>query len=61
MFSILDTTEELECNEIVMPLPHTGLLSMFSRGIVATVKRQQRDDPVMAVACNGIAEGVGVN
>lgn len=61
VFSILDTAEELECDEIVMPLPHTGLLSVFSRDIVAAVKRQQRDVPVVAINCNGIAEDVGFN
>lgn len=61
VFSILDTAEELECDEIVMPLPPTGLLSVFSCDIVAAVKRQRRDVPIVAVNCNGIAEGVGVN
>ena len=31
VFSILDTAEELECDEIVMPLPPTGLISVFSK------------------------------
>ena len=60
-FSILDTAEETDCDEIVMPLPSTGFCGFFSRDIVAAVKRRQRNIPVVAVNCDGIAEDVGVN
>ena len=55
VFSILDTAEELECDEIVMPLPHTGLLSLLSRDIVTAVRRRQRGVQVTTVERNGIA------
>ena len=61
VFSILDTAEEADCDEIAMPLPNMGLSSIFSRDIVAAVGRQQRDVPVVAINCDGIAEGVDVN
>lgn len=61
VFSILDTAEEMECDEIVMPLAHNGLLSVLSRDIVATVRRQQRDIPVVTINREGKAEGYGVN
>ena len=49
VFSILDTAEELQCDEIVLPLPHHGLGTLFSRDIVAAVARRQRDIPVVTV------------
>lgn len=55
VFSILDTAEELECDEIVMPLSPSGLLSVFSRDIVAAVRRRQRDVRVTLVEQNGVA------
>lgn len=55
VFLILDTAEELECDEIVMPLPHTGLLSVFSRDIVTSVLRRQRGVQLTLVDRNGVA------
>ena len=55
VFSILDTAEELECDEIVMPMPQTGLLSLLSRDIVTAVQRGQRGVQVTTVGRNGIA------
>lgn len=55
VFLILDTAEELECDEIVMPLPPTGLLSVFSRDIVTSVLRRQRGVQLTMVDRNGAA------
>lgn len=52
VFSILDTAEELDCDEIVMPVSTTWLASLFSCGVVNTVIRQQRSVPVVVV--NGL-------
>lgn len=54
VFSILDTAEELECDEIVMPEPKKGLTSIFSRDIVYAVMLQQRDVPIVAVNSDGM-------
>ena len=55
VFSILDTAEELECDEIVMPEPHTGLLGVLSRNIVSSVLRRQRGVQLTMVDRNGAA------
>ena len=57
VFSILDAAEELDCDEIVMPAPHTGLSSMFSRDLVAAAIKRRRDIPVVTVDCEGISGG----
>lgn len=54
VFSILDTAEEADCDEIAMPLPNKGFCSFFSRDIVAAVKNQQRGIPVVTVDRDGI-------
>ncbi|MDK9712553.1 MAG: universal stress protein [Sulfuritalea sp.] len=48
-FSILDTAEELACDEIAMPKPSNCLLQWLSNNISQTVKRQQRTVPVIFV------------
>jgi nucleotide-binding universal stress UspA family protein len=53
VFSILDTAEELQCDEIVLPLPHHGLGTLFSRDLVAAVTRGQRGIPVVTVDQSG--------
>jgi hypothetical protein len=58
VFSILDTAEETDCDEIAMPMPKTGLPSLFSRDLVGAVMRQQRDTPVIAVNGNGIPQRI---
>lgn len=55
VFSILDTAEELECDEIVMPEPYTGLLGVFSRNIVSSVLRRQRGVRLTLVDQKGTA------
>ena len=53
VFSILDTAEELDCDEIVMPTSRTWLSSLFSCDVVSTVVRQQRGIPVVLVNDGG--------
>ena len=61
VFSILDAAEELECDEIAMPLPNKGFSGLFSRDIVAAVKRRQRVVPVVAVSGDGSLDSISVN
>ena len=53
VFSILDTAEELDCDEIAMPAPKMGWLSFFSREIVDAVKRKGRDVAITVVRSDG--------
>lgn len=55
VFSILDTAEELQCDEIVLPLPHAGWSALLSRDLVAVLARGQRGIPVVTVDRNGEA------
>ncbi|MCM2289874.1 MAG: universal stress protein [Sulfuritalea sp.] len=54
IFSILDTAEETECDEIAMPPPNKGFSGIFSRDFALAVRRRQRDIPVIAVNDYGI-------
>jgi nucleotide-binding universal stress UspA family protein len=54
VFSILDAAEELDCDEIAMPAPHRGISSIFSNNIALSVRRQQRDIPVVFVNSEGM-------
>lgn len=56
VFSILDTAEELDCDEIAMPAPKRGLSRYFSRGIVDAVKCRRRDVAVTLVNSEGEPE-----
>jgi hypothetical protein len=53
VFSILDAAEELDCHEIVMPAPKQGLSTIFFDGVVAAVREEQRDIPVVVVNSEG--------
>lgn len=53
VFAILDAAEELDCDEIAMPVPKTGLRRHFGRDIVCAVMRRQRNVPVIAVDADG--------
>ena len=53
VFSILDTAEELECDEIVLPVHQKGLQNIFSRGVTSAIQRNQRDIPVVFVDRDG--------
>lgn len=49
VFSILDTAEELQCDEIVLPLPHAGWGALLSRDLVAAIARGRRSVDVVMV------------
>lgn len=55
VFTILDAAEELECDEIVVPAPGTGLMSLWSRDIVLTLLARQRAVPVVTVDRHGMS------
>jgi len=54
-FAILDTAEELECDEIVMPAATTWMPSLFSSAVASAVARAQRSVPVVLVNAGGAA------
>lgn len=54
VFSILDTAEELACDEIVMPRPGSGFLHWISRNISLSIKRRHRAIPVVFVDHAGV-------
>lgn len=53
VFSILDTAAEMECDEIAMPMPKKGLVSIFSRDIVNAVSKRGRNVTVVPVMIDG--------
>lgn len=53
VFSILDTAEELECDEVVMPAQAKGLCWLFTRSKADAVRRQQRHVPVVLIDGQG--------
>ena len=53
VFSILDTAEELDCDEVVMPAQAKGLCRLFSRSKADAVRRQQRHVPVVLIDRQG--------
>lgn len=54
VFSILDTAEELECDEIVLPRKKERWAGLFGRSVVQDIVRSQRSIPVVLV--NGLGE-----
>jgi hypothetical protein len=54
VFSILDTAEELDCDEIAMPASRKGLPGLFSRDILTAVMRRHRNVAVIAVNSDGL-------
>lgn len=54
VFSILDAAEELDCREIVVPMPHTGLRRLFSREVVKTLLARQIFATVITVTLDGM-------
>lgn len=54
VFAILDAAEELDCHEIVVPLPHSGLRKFFSRNVVAALCLRRGNIPVVTVARDGM-------
>lgn len=55
-FEILDVAEQLECNEIVLPIPCPRWARLFSLDIVREVVRRQRAVPVTTVTPTGRPE-----
>lgn len=55
VFSILDTAEELDCDEIVMPKSNSWLSNLFSCDVASAVVHQQRGIPVVLVNDAGVA------
>ncbi|WP_301101920.1 universal stress protein [Propionivibrio sp.] len=53
VFSILDTAEELACDEIILPESRTWMSSLFACDVVSTVLHQQRGIPVVLVNDEG--------
>lgn len=56
VFEILDVAEQLECSEIVLPIPYPRWARLFSLDIVREVVRRRRTVPVTTVNSNGVAE-----
>lgn len=56
VFEILDTAEQLGCDQIVMPAPARGWQRVFSRRIVPRVLRLRRDVPIVTVNPRGFPE-----
>lgn len=54
VFSILDTAEQLGCDEIAMPLPKPWWWSFLSREIVPLVVLNRRHIPVVTVDGDGV-------
>jgi nucleotide-binding universal stress UspA family protein len=54
VFEILDTAEQLDCSEIVLPSPPHGWLRCLARNIVLRVLRKQRTVPVVTVNQHGL-------
>ena len=55
-FHIVDVAEQLECDEIVLPLPHPRWARLISLDIAREVLRRQRSVPVTLVDTLGIPE-----
>jgi hypothetical protein len=56
-FEILDAAEQLDCSEIVLPVPPPRLLALLSHDVVREVLRRQRGIPVVTVNEDGIPNG----
>jgi len=55
-FAILDVAEQLECDEIVLPVPYPRWKSLFSTDIVREVLSRRRSIPVITVSSTGMPE-----
>lgn len=60
VFSILDTAEELGCDEIVLPRPTSGFWRLFGRDVVGSVVRRHRGIPIIVVGADGTAATAAV-
>ena len=55
-FQILDVAEQLECDEIVLPIPYPRWARLFSLDIVREVTRRRRNVSVTTVNAHGMPE-----
>ncbi len=53
LFTVLDTAEELACDEIVIPAPENWLSDLLSCDPISALLHRQRGIPVVAVTCEG--------
>jgi len=56
VFEILDVAEQLGCDEIVLPTPHSRLAGLFSTDVVREIFRRKRSVPVTTVDSRGVPE-----
>ncbi|MCL4723826.1 MAG: universal stress protein [Rhodocyclaceae bacterium] len=56
VFQILDIAEQLDCDEIVLPVPRARWSSLFSTDVVREVVRLKRGIPVCTVNADGMIE-----
>lgn len=56
VFQILDVAEQLDCNEIVLPVPRPRWSNLFSTDVVREVVRLKRGIPVCTVNADGMIE-----
>ena len=56
VFSILDTAEQLDCSEIVVPMPGKLHLRFLSKNVVVNLLAWQRSIPIVTVNKNGIRQ-----
>jgi len=56
VFQILDVAEQLESDEIVLPVPYPRWARLFSLDVVRAVVRRQRGVPVTTASPNGMPE-----
>lgn len=56
VFQILDVAEQLECDEIALPMPYPRWARLFSLDIVRELTRRQRSVPITTVNSRGMPE-----
>ena len=56
VFETLDVAEQLECDEIVLPIPYPRWARLSSIDIVREVVRRQRSVPITTVDSHGMPE-----
>lgn len=54
-FEILDQAERLECDEIVLPVPHARWVKLLSPDVVREVMRRQHSVKVTTVSKEGVS------
>lgn len=56
VFQIFDVAEQLECDEIVLPMPYPRWARLLSLDIAREIARRQRSVPVTTVSSRGMPE-----